>query len=47
MGACGCRTMVASFLLHDVVPAPGMAVFSQCYAKSVVSGVCSFSLCYV
>ena len=28
-------------------PTPGMAIFCLCYAKSIVSVLCSFSLCYV
>ena len=38
MGACSWGIMLASFLLHGGVP-PGMAVFSLCCAKSVVSVV--------
>ena len=44
--AAGDLWMVAPFLLHVLFP-PGMAVFSLCYAKSVVSVMCSFIVCYM
>ena len=46
MGAYIWGTMTAALLLHGLVPPLGMAVFSLCYAKSVVSVVSGFSVCY-